>query len=89
MRSRSSNATIPELTNFLKTIRTKCQKNKVTNLQKHCSAWNIDWSVATVLRGIGIVEKLNGRYKWVAEKPNENMAHLIRETANEYKQCSI
>ncbi len=82
---RSANATIPELTNFLKTIRTKCKKNKVTNLQIHCSDWNLDKTIPTILCEIGIVEKINGRYKWVAEKPNENMAELIRETSREYK----
>ena len=75
---------------LLMMLRQDCKNGEVTNLSNWFRNWSTATDTSTILTGIDIVRKnKNGLYEWIAEKPTREMAQLVRETANQYKNYAV
>lgn len=78
-----------DMLDLLKMLRRDCENGEVTNLGGWFRNWSTAIDTSTVLKGIDIVRKNEkGLYEWIDGKPTEEMAKLVRETTNEYKNYS-
>lgn len=73
---------------LLEILKCELEDNYITNLQYFFRECRTDTALSTVIAALGIVEKIDGYWIWVAEEPNEEMAELVRRTSMEYKLAS-
>lgn len=72
---------------ILQILKEELINENITNLAQWFNDWNLAKSYATILSGLGIVEKSNGCWEWVAEDPDEEMVDFVKQTNREY--CAV
>lgn len=63
----------------------KNEAHGITNLVRFFNERKQDSCLATIVRGIGLVEKTGRSYRWTGVVVNKNLARLVRDTTNLYK----
>ena len=78
-----------EFYKFIYDLKHDLEKFDISNLGKYCQESNVSCSTATVLKGMDLVKKKNGFYRWTWGDVDFDLAEIIRETDNQYKNYAI